>query len=130
MRVPMSQAVAHKDRIFEDSSYVAAARITGAAGVNATQASLTSIAWTITETTGVVTPPTTGTLTIASVIFDTIQTSGWDGPLPGYNFRATFAPANWPTPGLTYVLEVIFTFTDGFIAHAVWELEVMALRRS
>lgn len=59
---------------------------------------------------------TSGSLTVASVIFDTLQTDvGWTDEIDstGYNFRYD-SPKTWyPEGGRTYHVEVIFDLVSG-----------------
>lgn len=94
-------------------------RIYGNAGTLITQASLSAITYAVTiiaeddtETDG-----TTGTLTISSVVFDTLQTSDprWSVDSTGYNFLATipasaFTRANG---GLRHRVDIEFTPSSG-----------------
>ena len=52
-------------------------------------------------------------LTVASVIFDTLQTTAldaaWTKDETGYNFMYIFPPATFPDGGITYYLPIEFT---------------------
>ena len=109
----------------EDSSHVLRYRIAdrstvyNAEGTPLLQANLSAIAITVTDiTTGTATLATT-TLTVSSVIFDTLQ--GWEVDNVGYNFRYTVAASAFPTGGSTYAIDVKWTHTDARVGHTVWE---------
>lgn len=98
------------------------ARIVGANGEPITQASLSSITYTVTDTTDTDTQ-STGTLTISSVVFNDLQQQdrrwtadsqarpGRDGRW-GYNFRATL-PASIMTLTTKQQADVKFTPVSG-----------------
>ena len=74
-----------------------------------------------------------GTVTIASSIFDTLQTSTDDPAWPfdlGFNFRHTLAPANFPTGDKTYVVEYKITTTGGSVGWAVFRGQAMGMHTS
>ena len=81
--------------VWEDSGASLMARITGNDATNIQQADVTTIAYTVSSLatdadTGVVTgtETATGTLTVSSVVFDTLQTDArWTLDSTGYNFR-------------------------------------------
>ena len=75
-------------RTIARTGVVLMARVVGASNANITQATLSSISYLVRDidagSSGSVTA-----LTIASVVFDTLQTgNGWDQDATGYNFRA------------------------------------------
>ncbi len=99
------------------------ARIRGQDHTLLTQASLSAIAWTLTDlTTGLAV--TTGTFTIASVVFDSLQQGdgswtkdkrtapGPDGAW-GYNFRAILPAASIAPSGNRFQGDVHFTPATG-----------------
>lgn len=123
------------------------ARILGNAGQPVTQASLSAIAYTVTDLTAG-SNAGSGTFTIADAVFDSLQTDprwqedsaaspGPDG-LTGYNFLATlpgslfpliipaaptpYAPA--PAPH-SYQADVAFTPTSGEAFRVVWQFPVL-----
>ena len=61
------------------------------------------------------------TLTIASVIFDTLQKDGrWTVDLTGYNFRDRIAGTNFASGDVTNQVEYKFTGTGGEIFYVVY----------
>jgi hypothetical protein len=69
-------------------------RVTGNNGLPITKASLTSIAWTLTDITNGMALGT-GTFAISAVVFDVLQTADprWAFDTVGYNFAATIPAA-------------------------------------
>jgi hypothetical protein len=104
--------------VIEDRPAVILRRVVGIGGTPVTAASLASITRTVTDLdTGVIT--NTATLAKADVIFDTLQTveddprwAAADDDL-GYNFADVPPGTCWPTGDHTYLVEYVFTGTDG-----------------
>lgn len=91
------------------------ARIRSVNGSYLTQASLSSITYAVFNLTGN-TPSTvlsSGTLTISSVVFDSLQTDArWTTDSVGYNFRVTIPGSAFALAATLYRVEVTFTDTD------------------
>lgn len=80
-------------------------------GANVKQADITSITYTVIDSGGAT--PNSGTLTVADVIFDTLQTdSRWTEDATGYNFRHTVPAAGFDAAG-TFQIKYIFTPASG-----------------
>ncbi len=112
----MSAQTIIRGTIYEDFAATLLARVTGNAGTNITQASLTSITYAVYDrSVNPVTAVNTGTLTIASVVYDTLQTTDdrWDVDTTGYNFAYTFPGTLFPSGNREYRVEVKFTPTSG-----------------
>lgn len=100
----------------EDGDVICIARVLGTAGALITQASVASIAMTVTQlddngdSTGT---PTTGVPVIASVVYDTAQTSAtmWPTNLhpDGYNFLCRVPASHFAVGGARYAIEFQFT---------------------
>ena len=106
--------------VAEDSTFAVMLRLQ-VDGVNATQSVLSAITWKAwdEQNTGVV--HASGTLTVSSVVFDTLQTDGrWTADSTGYNFRHDITQATFTDPG-RYLIEYTVTMTGGnsFIAGPV-----------
>lgn len=112
---------------------------TGAASPTATegnlakQADISSIEAKVFDLSG--TTPTTATqtytLTVSSVIYDTLQTSGVWGLIDGGgNFLYDLPAAAVPSSDLIYRVEVSFTFTNGNAAKGKWELTTTTIQGS
>jgi len=111
--------------IWEDGGATPLARVTGADGAAITQASLTSISYKVFDLNST-TPSTavaTGTVTIATSVFDTLQTDAiWSEDTSGYNFKHTIASTVFTTGGHAYRVEYLFTPASGQPFWVVFEL--------
>lgn len=67
-------------------------------------------------------------LTVASVIFDTLQ--GWSVDSVGANFKYTIGPTAFPTGGHRYRVTVKWVFADGTIGHTQWEGPALSVDES
>ena len=106
--------------VAEDSTFSVMLRLQ-VDGSNATQSALSSITWKAWNERNVGTVHASGTLTVSSVVFDTLQTDGrWTADATGYNFRHDITQATFTDPG-RYVIEYTVTMTGGnsFIAGPV-----------
>lgn len=99
---------------WEDASLKVMARIRDIDNALITQASVATIAYRSVEdgTTEIV---ASTSLTVASVVFDTLQTTAddasWTLDATGYNFMVILPPATFPNGGTTIYVPI--TFTDG-----------------
>lgn len=88
------------------------ARVYGADNTVIVQADVTSIAYSIRSLHDLATVVDSGSLTVSSVIFDTLQTDArWTEDSTGYNFRTTISAAQVPEPGV-YRVEIELTMAD------------------
>lgn len=116
--------------IWEDGGAFLAARILGNNGAYLTQATTSSITYLIYDVTAGA-EITSGSLTISSVIFDTLQTDGrWTEDTTGYNFGYAAAASAFATPDHTYRVEFKITPTSGQVFFVVFELITSALYTS
>lgn len=98
---------------WEDTPLVIMARVRDATATNITQAGIDSIAIYVFDGSGTQVS-TTIAPTVASTVFDTLQTDArWTKDSTGYNFRYTIAAAYFPTGDVNYRVEVIFTPATG-----------------
>lgn len=96
---------------FEDSAAVFMARVLGSDGTALQQADVTGITCKVFDldsaspTTAVASP----TIVVASVIYDTLQTSDvrWTKDSTGYNFLHAMPPSAFPTGGHRYRVEYL-----------------------
>lgn len=119
--------------IWEDSGATCQARIIGQAGVNITQASLSSITCKVFDLNGTTpdTPVATPTVTISSSVFDALQTDAtWSTDDTGYNFSHTLAASIFTTGDHRYRVEYTFTPVTGEAFPVVFELMAQNLRGS
>ena len=126
----MALTVPAKGTIWEDGAATCMARVLGNAGTAITQASLTAITYKIydidsdTPTTVV----SSGTVTISTDVFDTLQTGArWTIDSTGYNYLTTFAASNFATPNHRYVIEVTFDPTSGDNFPCVFQIAVVPI---
>ncbi len=118
--MPVSNHVqrVHQFTVLEDSDFSLMFRVYGADAAAITRASLTSITYTVWDLDA--TDPTSsvdsGTLTVADVVFDTLQSDDrWTTDDVGYNFRHDVADTVCSTGGHTYRIEHKFTASGGQI---------------
>lgn len=122
----MAYAAFTRGKVIEDSAAALLARIELIDGSNALQADIESIeigVWN--KETGAQVGETLAPA-VASVIFDTLQTTAdWQADTTGYNFRAALPGSYWPDGDSTYQAEVTFTPVDGDPFKAVWLLQCL-----
>ena len=116
---------------WEDTNLVVMSRVLDADQTAIVQADIASIAMKVFDESGTQIG-TTEALTVASVIFDTLQTDyGWSTNVDstGYNFRTTVTGATYfPTGGVRVRIEVIGTAAaGGTFPLGVWEPRVVNL---
>lgn len=117
-----------KASIPQGSAPVCLAKVVDSAGDAITQAGLTSVerrVWNVAIPGTIVWPvaPTAATLTIADVVFDTLQTdNGWSVDEIGWNFRDIVPASICSGAGITYRIEYKFTPSSGEVLWAVYEV--------
>lgn len=110
----MARAEPFTSEIWEDSGPVLMARIFNHAGTLVTQASVSAIAYKVFDLSAPATATATGTLTVSSVIFDTLQAGViWTSDSVGYNFRWATPASLFPTGGRTYRVEIVLDMASG-----------------
>jgi len=114
----------------EDSQPHLLSRFTKSNGVNAQQADVASIALKVFDLDSD-TPNTatvTRALTVASVVFDTLQTSLWTRDSTGYNFKAQLASTDLPDGARRYLVEVVATLAaGGTVTVGLWSLKTRSM---
>jgi hypothetical protein len=118
--------------VFEDGSASFMSRVYGPDGSALQQADLTSITFKVYDSGG--TEAATGTLTIADVVFDTLQTDArWNPDIDttGYNFRDDRIAGTFAGGG-RYTVEYKFTPTSGvnYVFWVKFRVAVMAVLTS
>jgi hypothetical protein len=109
-----------EDKVYRDHTKTLLGRVVGDDAQPIAQADLSAIAYTVyaldpadEDNRVAITGHTAVAVTIASVIFDTLQTDAkWDKDATGYNFAHTLdisSAAAFPQAGVTYL--VVYTFT-------------------
>lgn len=113
-------------RVMEDGSVRLMARMVGLDSQALLQADVSAIAYSFWKTADETTEVGNGTLTVADVIFDTLQTESWTLDTTGYNFRWDVPPTLF-TEAREYGLSIKFSLADG--TNVVWlRCEPRALR--
>lgn len=119
--------------VWEDGGATCLARVRGADGNYITQASLIGITYKAFDLSSS-TPDTatsTGTVSIASSVFDTLQTdSMWTTDDTGYNYRHTIPASVLATGDHVYRVEYKFDSVSGEDFFLVFELLAQAIRSS
>jgi hypothetical protein len=115
-------------------------RIQGNGATNITQASITSIAYTVTsygseteaeEASNGTAVIASSPLTKTSVVFDTLQTAApWDSTADstGYNFRYDSPAADRPTGHKWHRFDIVFTPASGAKFAVVWIVETLPMQ--
>ena len=112
-----------KASVWEDGGATCMARVAGADGANITQASLSTITVTIFNRRTKAEIVSVASLTVANVVFDTLQTDArWSLDSSGYNFRHTVAASSLATPGIVHAVEYKFTPATGQVFWVVFDL--------
>ena len=119
--------------IMEDGGATMMARVVTADGTNLVQADLTGASVKVYDLNAADPAATvhTATLTIASVVFDALQTDDrWSADSTGYNFRDTRAASVFTTGGHRYRVEYSFDPTSGEDFWLIFELTAQPVRSS
>lgn len=115
----------------EDSGHSVMDRVTGNAGVAITQSDITSIAYTVHDLKAGEETVSGGSLTVATVVFDTLQTDvRWTKDKLGYNFRYDIPASELPNGDRVYEFEIVFTPVSGEAFTIVREVDVLGLKGS
>lgn len=116
--------------IWEDGGATCLARVYGNAGTAITQASLSAIGCKVfdQDSTAPATAVASTSLTVASVVFDTLQTGGpWSKDATGYNFKHTLSSSWFATGNHRYRVEYKFDPASGpdfFVNYELFAKEV------
>lgn len=109
----MSGATIERITAYEDSAVTFRDRIIAATGTAIVQADVSSIAYSVRSVADPSTVVASGSLTVADVVYDTLQTTNWTADSTGYNFRAVLAGTCFPLGDIVYRVEFVFTMTSG-----------------
>jgi len=116
--------------IYEDSGATLMARVLGDDATAIQQADVSSIAYSVYDLDDT-SSPSTGTLTVSDVVYDTLQTDDrWDADTTGYNFKWAAPASLFATGDRVYKVEVAFTPASGEVFHVVWTVTVLSILRS
>jgi len=107
------------------------ARITGNAATNIVQADITSISYTTHDLETGEKTVSAGTLTVATVVFDALQTDArWTKDTTGYNFRYDIPGSELPDGDRSYDFEIVFNPASGEDFAVVLTVDVVGLKGS
>lgn len=116
--------------VYEGSGVRWMARVTGGNGANIVQADVSSIAFSVYDLADTDAATATGALSVASVVFDSLQTDArWTVDSIGYNFAWDMAYTIFEDGGTTYRVEVTFTPASGDPFHLVRDFPVVGVYR-
>lgn len=120
-----------RSKVIEDSGATFLARVVGHDGVAVLQAGVSSIAAKVFDESNSDTEVFSGTLTVSSVIFDTLQTDArWTRDTDGYNFRHDMDGTVFSTAGHRYRVEYKFTPTSGAAFFVLFEVVAQRITTS
>lgn len=127
----VSSVTIHQFAVWEDSSLCVMARIKGNLGGNLTQAYLSAITCRVYSATG--TLVSSPTVTVASAVYDTLQTTDddprWEEDDDGYNFLHVIPASAFATPQI-YRVEYKFTPNSGDPFYLVCKIHALNLLQS
>ncbi len=116
--------------IWEDGGAFLAARVLGNNGNYITQSAISSITYLVYDITAGA-EVATGSLTVSSVVFDSLQTDGrWTEDDTGYNFGVAVSASWFSIADHTYRVEYKFTPSSGQVFWVVFELPASAIYTS
>ena len=120
---PISQVFA----VYERSGVVVMARIVGEDAALVTQATFTTIAYSVVDVDRNKESQGSGAVTIADAVYDTAQTGNAWPFSDGFNFRFVLPASCFPRGGHFYRGEFTFTPAAGQVFHAVVDLDAKDL---
>jgi hypothetical protein len=107
----------------EDSGFPYAARILAWDGLPAQQSDIASIAYTVVDLDDNKTQTGSGSLTVASTVYDTLQTDArWDADGTGYNFATVLPASCFPSGDHLYRVVITITPSSGEVLKEVFEV--------
>ena len=111
--------------IYEDTGITCMSRILGDDAAAITQATTSAITVAVFKNTST-TATYTASLTVADVVFDSLQTdSRWSKDSSGYNFRTALPALVFDTGDATYTVEFKFTPTSGSQYFVIFEIDTV-----
>jgi len=117
----------HKAETWAGSGVFLMHRILNSAGNNAQQSDVSSIAYSTSLESAPDTEVASGSLTVANVIFDSLQEASgprWKRDNTGYNFLWEAPASIFPTGGTTVIVVITFTPASGEVFKEVWHVKV------
>jgi hypothetical protein len=130
--MPVLPPKAHPVTIWEDQDLAVMARVKGIDDQDIVQSTISGITMRVYDAQDDFTQVgATATLTVAQVVFDTLQTSnGWTKDSNGYNFRYVISGAYFPTGNRDYWVEFEFTPATGSAFPLAFDVSVVNRRGS
>ena len=126
----MPQATITEKIIFEDSPAQCLARVVGNDGSAIQQGDYGAITYAVFEE-DTTTAISTGTLTVADVVFDSYQTdSRWTVDATGYNFRTTIPASDFTAGDGVYRIEFKFAPTGQEQFFVIFQVTTIEVRTS
>lgn len=119
-----------KAAVWQDSDAVLLARVRSIDGTYIQQANFSSIVATVYDQNNSMAVVATVTLTISSVVFDTLQAYDgvlWRADRTGYNFKVRMAGVTVFPEARDYAVVILFTLTDGTTFPLKYELSAEAV---
>jgi hypothetical protein len=126
----MTSPRVYRFQVFEQSGATVFARILNPeTGNPIVQADVSSISYKVFKVNNGGLPSQEGSITVASVIFDTLQTNDprWTFDQAGYNFAWSVPASFFAEGGSTYRIELLFIPTTGEQYHVVYEAQTADL---
>lgn len=126
----MPKAKIHAFTGYEDSGVTLMARVVGSDGNNLTQAATTAITCKVYDGSG--TNTLSPTVTVASAIFDTLQTDArWTADATGYNFRFEVPATAFPSAKKgRHRVEFLFDQATGENFFLIFEGPIISVKQS
>lgn len=122
----MPAPIVTKAMVWEDSGAAFMARVVGNTAANMTQASITGATVKVYDSAG--TSQLSDSMTISSVVFDTLQTDArWTVDSTGYNFLYAIADTVFTTGNESYTVEFMFDPVSGEDFPVVYEVVAKSL---
>jgi hypothetical protein len=117
--------------VLEDSGKRLMNRITDDSGTDLEQADVSSIAYTVYDAADLSSSTASGSLTVSTVIYDTLQTdSAWDTDSTGYNFGWSAPSSIFSKGGILNKVEIAFTPASGEAFKLIWFVRVRSISAS
>jgi len=117
--------------VVEDTGKRLMNRITDDQGSDHQQADISSIAYKVFDVNDLTTEIASASLTVSTVIYDTLQTdSAWDTDTTGYNFGWSAPASIFPTGGIVNKVEISFTPASGEAFKLIWFVRVISVSGS
>lgn len=116
---------------FEDGGATLLARVQGWNAIDIVQSDISSIQYAVTDRTSGASVIAATSLTVADVVFNTLQTDArWSVDAEGYNFRHTVPASALPTGDHVYRVEYKFTPAAGEVFFLAFDITALGIYMS